>query len=78
MLVNESDGNKVTRREVRIGARRPGEVEVMEGLKPGDRVITHGAEKVRVGQQVTILAVDDGSLSLQELTELDPEHSNKR
>jgi membrane fusion protein (multidrug efflux system) len=78
LLVNETDGNKVTRREVRIGARRPGEVEVLGGLKPGDRVITHGAEKVRVGQQVTILAVDDGSRSLQELTELDPERNNKR
>ena len=68
LLVDETAGNKVTKKEVRIGARRPGEVEVLEGLDPGEKVITHGAENVRTGQPVTILSVDDGSRSLHELT----------
>jgi membrane fusion protein (multidrug efflux system) len=74
LLVNdETDGNEVTRKEVRIGARRPGEVEVLEGLNPGERVITHGTEKVRVGQHVVVSAVDNGSQSLRELTDFEAE-----
>jgi membrane fusion protein (multidrug efflux system) len=73
LLVNEVDDSKVTRNEVRIGARRPGEVEVLEGLNPGDRVITHGTDKVRVGQHVVVSAVDNGSQSLRELTDSEAE-----
>jgi membrane fusion protein (multidrug efflux system) len=50
----ETDGT-VQRREVETGRRRPGEVEILEGLRPGDRVITEGTQKVRPGQQVRIL-----------------------
>jgi membrane fusion protein (multidrug efflux system) len=50
----ETDGT-VQRREVETGRRRPGEVEILEGLRPGDRVITEGTQKVRPGQQVQIL-----------------------
>jgi membrane fusion protein (multidrug efflux system) len=78
LLVNEADGNQVIKKGVRIGARRPGEVEVLEGLDPGDKVITHGAEKVQAGQHVAILAVDDGSRSLRELTDSEPERENPR
>lgn len=69
LLVDPADGNKVVRREIRIGGRRPGEVEVVSGLKAGEQVITHGTLKVRPGQQVVIGAVDDGSRSLHELLE---------
>jgi len=65
MLVGE--GDKAERRQIRIGARRPGEVEVIEGVAAGDRVISHGNDKVRPGQQVRIQAIDDGTRSLQEM-----------
>lgn len=58
--------NKVIKREVHIGSRRPGLVEVLNGLAIGDQVITHGMT-VRPGQTVQISAVDDGSKSLPEL-----------
>lgn len=35
------------RREVTIGRRRPGDVEIVTGLKGGDRVIVEGTQKVR-------------------------------
>ena len=57
----------VEKREVTIGARRPGRVEVLEGLTGDDRVITHGHARAAPGQAVTISAVDDGSLTLPEL-----------
>lgn len=58
--------NKVVKREIHIGARRPGLVEVLDGLAAGERVITHGMT-VRPGQTVQISAVDDGSRRLPEL-----------
>lgn len=67
MLVG--DGDIAERRRVRIGARRPGEVEVIDGLAAGDRVITHGNDKVRPGGQVQVRALDDGSRGLREMLE---------
>ena len=47
-----SDG-KVSRREVRIGGRQPGTVEILSGLSAGERVIVEGTQKVRDGAIVT-------------------------
>jgi membrane fusion protein (multidrug efflux system) len=44
------------RREVRIGKRRPGEVEVVDGLADGDRVIVEGTQNVRDGSVVEDVA----------------------
>ena len=46
-----SDG-KAERREVRIGGRRPGSVEVLAGLVAGEQVIVEGTQKVRDGAPV--------------------------
>jgi len=46
-----ADG-KVSRREVRIGGRRPGSVEVLAGLSAGERVVVEGTQKVREGASV--------------------------
>jgi membrane fusion protein (multidrug efflux system) len=58
---------KVEKRRIRIGARRPGEVEVLEGLSLGDRVITHGMEKARPGGKVRIKGREGEDQSLAEL-----------
>jgi membrane fusion protein (multidrug efflux system) len=42
--------NIVERREVRTGRRRPGQVEIVDGLAAGDVVIAEGTQKVRPGQ----------------------------
>jgi membrane fusion protein (multidrug efflux system) len=47
-----ADG-KVAKREVRIGGRQPGTVEVLAGLSAGERVIVEGTQKVRDGASVT-------------------------
>jgi len=47
-----TDG-KVSRREVRIGGRQPGTVEILTGLSAGERVIVEGTQKVRDGAIVT-------------------------
>jgi membrane fusion protein (multidrug efflux system) len=67
LAVAQESGHKVERRQLRIGSRRPGEVEVLEGLSPGELVITHGTMRVRPGQDVKVRAVDKGSQPLAEL-----------
>jgi membrane fusion protein, multidrug efflux system len=47
--------DRVERREVTTGRRRPGEVEIVEGLRPGERVITEGTQKVRDGSTVIVI-----------------------
>ncbi|MGB3224025.1 MAG: efflux RND transporter periplasmic adaptor subunit [Desulforhopalus sp.] len=65
------------RRNVKIGARRPGEVEIVEGLKAGDVVVIHGTLRARPGQEVEIVAVADENESLEQLLQQDVEGRDK-
>jgi membrane fusion protein (multidrug efflux system) len=49
------EGDIVQRNEVSTGRRRPGQIEILEGLAPGDLVITEGTQKARPGQAVEII-----------------------
>lgn len=42
----------VARREVRIGRREPGKVEIVAGLAQGERIVVEGTQKVRDGGAV--------------------------
>ena len=48
--------NRVQQREVQIGQRIPGWVEVESGLAEGDEIIVEGVQKVRTG--VTISKIE--------------------
>lgn len=52
------DNQLVEKRAVQIGRRRPGEVEILEGLSAGESVIVDGTQKARAGQPVSILVRD--------------------
>lgn len=54
-VLNES-GGIVERRQITIGERLAGSVEVLSGLNAGDKLVTHGLQKVRPGQKVKVLA----------------------
>ncbi len=57
-VVNGTTPNsRVTQRaEVKLGLRSPGKVEVLEGLEPGDLVVTAGQQRVqRDGTEVRVL-----------------------
>jgi membrane fusion protein (multidrug efflux system) len=47
------DDNKASIRPVKVGQRFGGMWEITEGLKPGERVIVQGAQKVQEGAAVT-------------------------
>ncbi len=52
-LVQED--NTIAVRQVKLGAINSGMVAVNEGLKPGDRVVTEGTDRLRAGAKVEIL-----------------------
>jgi membrane fusion protein (multidrug efflux system) len=47
--------NRVEKREVRTGRRRPGQVEILTGLEEGERVVAEGTQKARTGKIVEIV-----------------------
>lgn len=46
------DAGTVEKREVRVGRRRPGEVEIVHGLRAGEHVVVEGTQKARPGGKV--------------------------
>jgi membrane fusion protein (multidrug efflux system) len=44
--------NKVERRVISIGQRQNGQVEVVEGLQPGETIVILGVQRVRPGAEV--------------------------
>ncbi len=59
--------HRVIQKEVALGRRVTGRVEVLAGLAVGEWIISHGTLKVRDGAAVTIQAIDDGSRSITEI-----------
>jgi membrane fusion protein (multidrug efflux system) len=55
-VVDGPQGGKIVAfTKVKLGERRKGEAEIVEGLKPGDTIVTAGLLKVRDGMPVQIL-----------------------
>ncbi len=59
LLKQDQEGFVVERTQIRIGERLAGAVEVKSGLTVGDKVVTHGLQKIRAGQRVRILAEEE-------------------
>ena len=55
------------RRQVTTGGRRPGEVEILGGLKSGEFVIVDGTLRAKPGKPVAVIAVDSGDEPLARL-----------
>jgi len=69
LFVIDEASNRVERREVEIGERRPGKVEVTAGLDGGELLVRHGVQKIRDGDLVRILGVADEQTSVREILE---------
>jgi membrane fusion protein (multidrug efflux system) len=68
LVVKPDDDSPVAeQRQVKIGTRRQGEVEITEGLTAGEYVVIHGTQRARPGQPVTVIASAEGDESLQQL-----------
>lgn len=58
-LVYRIEDNHAVETRVRLGARRGGAVEILEGLPPGALVVIAGQTRLRDGSPVEILNLDD-------------------
>jgi membrane fusion protein (multidrug efflux system) len=65
MVRIKKDGkDSVEKRQVKIGSRLPGYVEILSGLRADEYVVTHGNSKVRPGSIVDVLGIDDGTVDI--------------
>ncbi|MGF1642943.1 MAG: efflux RND transporter periplasmic adaptor subunit [Thiotrichales bacterium] len=71
VFVVEAPGDRVARREVRIGSRRTGEVEIAHGVESGAKVVIHGTLRLRDGDLIEVRAVDDGERALRDMLSVD-------
>jgi len=62
--IKKDDKDTVEKRQLNIGTRLPGFVEVLSGLKLNELVVTHGNNKVQPGSRINVLAVDDGTMDI--------------
>lgn len=53
-LYTVNDNNELLLRWVRTGRRQNGKVEILSGLKPGERMVLAGDQKLVEGQKITI------------------------
>lgn len=49
-----TDGKTASRRDVKVGGRQGGEMEIVEGLKAGERLVVQGAHFLRDGSPVKV------------------------
>ena len=54
MFVVEPDGKRAVKRDIKLGRKNPENFEVLEGLKPGDKVVLKPSEKLRNGAAVSV------------------------
>ena len=66
-VVGEGDDATVEKVEVSTGLRMPGYVEILDGLSDGDLVVTHGNHKLKPGDKLNIIGIDDGTVDVATL-----------
>ena len=54
IFVLSSDGSKAYRRNIRVGRQNPQHYEILEGLEPGERVVTSGYEAFKDNEVLVI------------------------
>ena len=47
---------KAVKTQVQLGVRRPGKVQILDGLVPGDEVVTQGTLRIRHGSSLNVLS----------------------
>jgi len=67
LRINKDGADTVEKKQVQIGLRLPGYVEILDGLNEGEQVVTHGNSKVRPGDVLNVMAVDDGSIDISSI-----------
>ena len=69
LVVDEENDNRLERRQVEVGERRTGQAEILEGLRGGELVISHGLQRAHEGDHVHILGIADDDVTIRQLLE---------
>ena len=69
LVIDEADDNRVERRQVKVGERRTGQAEILEGLDGGELLVAHGVQRVQPGDRVSLLGIADESTTVREILE---------
>jgi len=67
VLDETSDPPKAARREIALGTRTAGFVEVLSGLESGETIVTEGMIRLRDGLSVSVEAREDGATARSEM-----------
>lgn len=65
VIAESPEGTVAERREVIVGRRTPGRIEIIDGIEPGERVVVHGSIRLQPGSPVRILSTDTNGLDLK-------------
>lgn len=57
--------------EIEIGSRRRGDIEVLSGLSENDKVINHGALKIKDGAEISIKAIEQEQKTISDMLKKD-------
>lgn len=77
-VTGEKDGKIIAvEKEIQLGARRSGEIEVLEGLNENDQVINHGTLKVKDGAEIKVQAVETAKQTIGEMLRQEDIPSNE-
>ncbi|HPF77717.1 MAG TPA: efflux RND transporter periplasmic adaptor subunit [Alphaproteobacteria bacterium] len=72
-VADNSDGKTVAKqKEIKIGTRNPGEIEVLSGLSAGDQVVVHGTLKISDGSEIAVKAVEKNNETLADMLKQQP------
>ena len=58
-ITGEKEGMTIAiEKEIQIGTRRSGEIEIIDGLQENDQVINHGTLKIKDGAEIKVKAIE--------------------
>lgn len=66
-VITDRDSGSIEQRDIEIGSRREGEVEVTAGLEEGELVVTHGADRLHSAATIQLLGIEDASTSVSDI-----------
>jgi len=69
LVIDEADDNRVERREVKVGERRTGQAEILDGLDGDELLVAHGVQRVQPGDRVSLLGIADDTTTVREILE---------
>ncbi|AXY40934.1 efflux RND transporter periplasmic adaptor subunit [Halomonas sp. JS92-SW72] len=69
LVIDEADDNRVERWEVKVGERRTGQAEILDGLDGDELLVAHGVQRVQPGDRVSLLGIADDTTTVREILE---------